>query len=106
MGPFIARRLVLSVAVLFLVTILTFFLIHLIPGDPVRTMLGQDATQEQVDLLRKELWLDRPLYVQYWHWISNAFTGDLGDSLYHSIRSRYGYPAGQWQHGRGVRSGH
>jgi peptide/nickel transport system permease protein len=80
MGTFIVRRLILSIVVLLLVTILVFFLLHIMPGDPAIIMLGVDASQERVDALRKELWLDRPLAVQYVHWLSNAVKGDLGKS--------------------------
>jgi peptide/nickel transport system permease protein len=80
MGTFIVRRLILSIVVLLLITILVFFLLHIMPGDPAVIMLGVDASQERVDALRKELWLDRPLAVQYVHWLSNAVKGDLGKS--------------------------
>jgi peptide/nickel transport system permease protein len=60
---------------------MTFFLLQLIPGDPAAMMLGIEATQEQIDNLRHELWLDRPLIAQYGHWLSNIFHGDLGTSL-------------------------
>jgi len=51
------------------------------PGDPAAAMLGTHATKEQIDALRKELWLDRPFLVQYGHWFSNALHGDLGISV-------------------------
>jgi peptide/nickel transport system permease protein len=81
MGAFILRRILLSIIVLLLITILAFFLIHIMPGDPATIMLGMDASQEQIDALRKELWLDRPLVVQYGHWLFNAVQGDLGKSV-------------------------
>jgi peptide/nickel transport system permease protein len=51
------------------------------PGDPAATMLGLEATPEQIAELRHELWLDRPFLVQYGHWVNNALHGDLGTSL-------------------------
>jgi peptide/nickel transport system permease protein len=51
------------------------------PGDPAAAMLGTNATREEIDALRKELWLDRPFLVQYGHWFSNALHGDLGISI-------------------------
>ena len=51
------------------------------PGDPAAAMLGTNATREEIDALRKELWLDRPFLVQYAHWFSNALHGDLGISI-------------------------
>ena len=72
----------MSVVVVFIVSLISFFLLQLVPGgDPVRAMLGLDAEQEQVEALRKEMWLDRPLPVQYVHWVDNAFKLDLGKSL-------------------------
>jgi peptide/nickel transport system permease protein len=81
MGAFIVRRVLLSVVVLVLITILVFFLLHIMPGDPASIMLGVDASQERIDSLRKELWLDRPLVIQYGHWLANAVHGNLGKSV-------------------------
>jgi peptide/nickel transport system permease protein len=81
MITFIVRRILLSVFVLLLITILSFLLLHIMPGDPVTIMLGVDATPQRADELRKELWLDRPVVVQYIHWLSNVVHGDLGDSV-------------------------
>jgi peptide/nickel transport system permease protein len=69
------------VIVILLVSFIAFSLIHFIPGDPAQTMLGPDAAKEQVDALRKELWLDRPLLVQYGHWFNNVLHGNFGKSL-------------------------
>jgi peptide/nickel transport system permease protein len=81
LATFIIRRLIQTVIVIFLVTFITFMLLQLVPGDPVRTMLGGEASQEQIATLRHQLWLDKPVLVQYWHWISNAVRGDLGSSI-------------------------
>ncbi len=81
MIAFIVRRLLLSVFVLLLITIMSFLLLHIMPGDPVTIMLGVDATPQRADELRKELWMDRPVAVQYIHWLSNVVHGDLGDSV-------------------------
>ena len=81
MATFIIRRLLFSIIVLLLVTIMIFLLLHIMPGDPATIMLGIDASQERVEALRRELWLDRPLPVQYIHWLSNAVHGDLGKSV-------------------------
>lgn len=80
MGAYIVRRLILSLLILFLVSIFAFLLIHMLPGDPAQIILGSEATQEQIDALRKELWLDRPIVVQYFHWLGNAVQGDFGTS--------------------------
>jgi peptide/nickel transport system permease protein len=67
--------------VIWLVTILSFTIMRITPGDPAAIMLGAEASQEQIDELRHELYLDQPLTSQYWHWISGVATGDLGKSL-------------------------
>jgi peptide/nickel transport system permease protein len=80
-SAYIIRRLLLSVVVIWLVTILSFALIHITPGDPAALMLGVEASPEQISALRHELFLDQPLISQYWHWLSNAAKGDFGKSL-------------------------
>jgi peptide/nickel transport system permease protein len=81
MASFIIRRLIQTVIVVLLVTIISFLLMQLIPGDPVLTLLGTEATQEQIDALRKELFLDQPLHIQYLHWLNNSLHGDFGKSI-------------------------
>jgi ABC-type dipeptide/oligopeptide/nickel transport system permease component len=81
MVAFIIRRVLLSIFVLFLITIMSFLLLYIMPGDPVTIMLGVDATPQRAEELRRELWLDRPLVEQYLHWLSNIFQGDLGMSI-------------------------
>jgi ABC-type dipeptide/oligopeptide/nickel transport system permease component len=79
--PFILRRLLLTVPVLVGVATLVFALIHLVPGDPVQTMLGESASAADVAALRATLGLDRPLSVQYVSFLRRAVVGDLGTSL-------------------------
>ena len=81
MGTYIIRRLIFSLVVIWIVTILSFLLVHIMKGDPAAIMLGAEASQEQIDTLRHELFLDQPLIVQYGHWLKNAVTGDFGKSL-------------------------
>ena len=81
MFTFVVRRLVLSIPILLLVSIMVFGLIHLIPGDAARVILGQEATPEAIAGLRHELGLDRPLVIQYLTWLGNVLRGDLGRSL-------------------------
>ena len=78
---FLARRCLLTIPVLLGVATLVFALIHLIPGDPVRTMLGESATEESVIELRGRLGLDRPLYRQYAIYLKDLARGNLGTSL-------------------------
>ncbi|MDI3341632.1 MAG: ABC transporter permease, partial [Sphaerobacter sp.] len=67
---------------IFLVSIATFSLMHLAPGDPVSLFIGEaQVTQEQVDALKREWGLDQPIYVQYLRWLGNLLQGDFGQSL-------------------------
>ena len=81
MGRFLARRLVLTIPVLLGVATLVFSLIHLIPGDPAQAMLGEAAPQSDVEELRRQLGLDRPLVEQYAAFLGGLLRGDLGISL-------------------------
>jgi peptide/nickel transport system permease protein len=78
---FFIRRLILTLPVLIGVSTLVFSLIHLIPGDPVQTMLGESASPRDVTEMRTRLGLDRPLLVQYGAFMKGAASGDLGRSL-------------------------
>lgn len=78
---FLVRRLLLSVPVIILVTIMVFSLLHMLPGDPATVILGQEATPETVAALRTELGLDKPIVVQYFDWLGGVLHGDLGRSL-------------------------
>jgi peptide/nickel transport system permease protein len=80
---FVARRLLQLVPVAIGVTIIVFFMIHLIPGDPARTILGIHATPRTVALLHREWGLNRPLISQYWLFLDRLLHGNLGVSLYY-----------------------
>jgi peptide/nickel transport system permease protein len=84
---FVVRRLLLLVPVAIGVTIIVFFMVHLIPGDPARTILGIHATPKAIAILHQEWGLNRPLASQYWLFIDRLLHGDLGQSLF------YGQPA-------------
>ena len=85
MLTFLVRRLLLLVLVLFGVVTLVFFLIHLIPGDPVDIMLGDQALAADKDVLRAAMGLDQPLGNQYIGYLGDLLAGDLGQSI-HSRR--------------------
>jgi peptide/nickel transport system permease protein len=78
---FVLRRVLITVPVLFAMSVLVFLIIHLVPGDPVRTMLGFRATDAAVAEMRQQLGLDRPLLDQYLAWASGLLRGDLGTDL-------------------------
>ncbi|MGO4204794.1 ABC transporter permease [Rhodococcus sp. TAF43] len=69
------------VVVLFVVSLGTFGLVSLIPGDPSVAALGEGHTPEEYAQARLEMGLDDPFFTRYWHWLSNALQGDLGKSL-------------------------
>ncbi|CAN5201042.1 MAG: ABC transporter permease [Chloroflexia bacterium] len=81
MGTYILRRLISMIPVLFIVSLIVFSLLHLTPGDPVQSMLGEEATPESIAALRQQLGLDQPLPVQYVKWASSVLQGDLGRSI-------------------------
>ena len=78
---YIMRRLLMLIPILLGVTFLTFAIIQITPGDPVRLMLGPRATKERVAILREELGLNDPFLLQYVRYVSNATQGDLGRSF-------------------------
>jgi ABC-type dipeptide/oligopeptide/nickel transport system permease component len=77
----LSRRLLGAIPVLLGISFLVFMLMHIAPGDPVSLLLGDDATPADVEQLRRELGLDKPLLVQYWDFLSRAVRGDFGRSL-------------------------
>ncbi|MFI6926255.1 ABC transporter permease [Nonomuraea spiralis] len=79
---FLLRRALLGLLVLWLVSLGTFFLFFVAPGDPARTLAGRQATPEQVDLIRHNLGLDRPTIVQYFDYLGRLLHGDLGQSYF------------------------
>lgn len=78
---FLMRRLILLIPVLAGVSIVSFFLIRLIPGDPVLLVVPETATAQDIELARERLGLDEPLPVQYMHYLGNLLQGDFGVSI-------------------------
>ena len=81
MLSFITRRVIQTFVVLIIVTFIVFLLLYLIPGDPARTMLGIEASAQDVAALRSQLGLDRPMMVQFGSWLFHVSQGDLGRSI-------------------------
>ncbi|NGQ96759.1 ABC transporter permease [Brevibacillus sp. SYP-B805] len=81
MKQLIAKRLSLVVFVLFGVTLLTFLLSHVIPGDPAQMMVGQRANEETLREVRHQLGLDQPIWVQYFTYLKGLLAGDFGLSI-------------------------
>lgn len=89
MTDYLIRRLAQTLPIALLVATLVFSLIHMIPGDPVEMMLGEGAQRSDVETLRHELGLDRPLIQQYGSFLGGLLKGDLGQSLH------FGEPVGR-----------
>lgn len=82
---FLIKKIISSVLTLFLVSVISFTVLNVIPGDPVLSKLGVDATQEQVVALRKELGLDKSGYAAYGNWLEKSLHGDMGKSIRFSV---------------------
>lgn len=81
LATFTVRRLLQIVPVLIGISLVSFLLITLIPGDPVRLILGPRATDQAVAAMRQDWGLDQPIYVQYFSYLGNALQGELGNSM-------------------------
>jgi ABC-type dipeptide/oligopeptide/nickel transport system permease component len=81
MGRFFVRRLISIIPLLFIVLLIIFSLTHLIPGDPATVLLGPGATESQINALRDQLHLDKPLVEQFFLYVKGLLMGDMGNSL-------------------------
>ncbi len=81
MTRFIIKRLLISLLIIFLVSVFAFSLMHVLPGDPAKLVLGEDATEEALQALRTEWNLDKPLAEQYFLWLGGLARGDFGRSI-------------------------
>jgi len=85
MGNYIARRLIQMIPVVFGITLILFFMLRLIPGDPASVMLGERATDAAVARINHELGLDQPIYVQYGYFLRDLATLNLGTSIKYQV---------------------
>ncbi len=83
LSKMIVKRLVQSLFVIIIVTMLVFFLIQLIPGDPILNFLGTNASPEQIEHYTKLYGYDKPVYIQYFIWLAGLFKGEMGFSISH-----------------------
>ena len=88
MTAYIIRRLIIAIIILIIVTIIVFFAIRLLPGDPLVIFLGNQAQQggismDELEKLRIEYGLDKPIIIQYFVWLGDVLRGDLGTSIYY-----------------------
>lgn len=82
MRDFLIRRALQAVAVMLCISAITFFVLNVVPGDPVRIMLGDLASEEALETVRHRMGLDQPVFVQYINWLTNMLRGDFGDSYF------------------------
>ena len=80
MPAYLLRRLIQSALILLGVSFITFFLLYVLPADPVRQIAGRSATPQTVENIRQQLGLDQPFVVQYWRYLSGLVQGDMGRS--------------------------
>jgi peptide/nickel transport system permease protein len=79
-GRYVTKRVVLLLIIILFVSVVSFYLVHLLPGNPTDTILGPNATAQNVKILDHQLGLDKPLWQQYFIWIGHVFQGNLGQS--------------------------
>ena len=97
MGRYFVRRLLETIPLMLIISIFVFMFIHLLPGDPAKTLAGVEATPEEVEAIREEFGLNDPLLVQYGNYMKDLLRGDMGRSLKSStpvtelILSRFKY---------------
>ena len=85
MFQYVVQRIIATIPVVFLVAIITFSLVHIAPGDPAAVIAGDFGNPEDIERVRKQLGLDKPILQQFWIWLSHVARGDLGSSIF----SRY-----------------
>lgn len=81
MGRYCLKRILSAIPLMLVISFLIFMFIHMIPGDPARLVAGKDATKEEVQVVRENLGLDKPIVEQYVDYMKGLFTGDLGNSI-------------------------
>lgn len=85
MIKYVINRLLSAIILLFIVSVIVFSIIHLTPGDPAATMLGGDASRDDIDRLREQLGLNLPLIQQFAIWLLKLLHGDLGTSIFYGM---------------------
>ena len=82
MRDFLIKRTLQALAVILAISAITFFVLNVVPGDPVRIMLGDLASEESLETVRHRMGLDQPIGTQYVNWLANMLHGDFGDSYF------------------------
>ncbi|UYU33109.1 glutathione ABC transporter permease GsiC [Siccibacter colletis] len=81
MVNYVIKRLLGLIPTLFIVMVLVFLFVHMLPGDPARLIAGPEADAEVIALVRQQLGLDQPLWYQFWHYMTSVLQGDFGLSM-------------------------
>lgn len=92
MRTYIVRRLLEAIPTIFGISVLVFGILHFVPGDPVLALAygtGSSYTPQDIDALRRQLGFDRPVWVQYLHWMRRVLWGDLGNSVFWGLPVRF-----------------
>jgi len=82
MPKYLLKRIAQAIGVVLVISMITFFILNIVPGNPVQLMLGDFATQETIDRVTHEMGLDKPVVLQYLHWLGNMLKGDFGTSYF------------------------
>ena len=82
MGNYIVKRVLQAIGVILCISIITFFVLNIVPGNPVRIMLGEFADEATIARVTAEMGLDQPIIVQYFNWLKNMLMGDFGVSYF------------------------
>lgn len=82
MTKYLIKRILLAFGIIFTISVITFFILNVIPGDPVALMLGDFADKNTIDEVRSTMGLDKSLFIRYFAWIRDLFTGNLGISYF------------------------
>lgn len=82
MKSYIFKRVLQAIGVIFAISLITFFVLNIVPGNPVKIMLGEFADQVTIDRVTHEMGLDQPIVNQYFNWLTNMLQGDFGQSYF------------------------
>lgn len=82
MGKYLSKRIIQAIGVVFCISLITFFVLNIVPGNPVRIMLGEYANEETIARVTAQMGLDKPIPIQYFNWLKNMLMGDFGVSYF------------------------
>ena len=85
MGKYLLKRILQAIVVIFCISLITFFVLNIVPGNPVEIMLGEQADQATIARVTHEMGLDQPIVTQYINWFTNMLHGDFGVSYFQNL---------------------